>query len=330
MTVEASWYEPLDNGRTHCLLCPRDCRRGEGEPGACLGRVTRDGKLWAETYAKPVSASMDPIEKKPLYHFHPGTQILSVGTYGCNLTCGFCQNFSLSQETQPTQDLPPEEAAPLARQHGSIGIAYTYNEPFVWAEFVRDAGRNVREAGLKNVLVTNGWVRQEPLEELLPNIDAMNIDIKAFRDEFYRDICGATLAPVLATAERAAQSCHVEITNLIIPGKNDDPAEQDELAAWIAQHLGPRTPVHLSAYTPRYKLQAPPTTPEMLYAARDRFRAHLDFVYLGNVVTEDGGVTRCPDCDAVVLHRSGYTTDTKGLTDTGTCAACGADCNIVC
>lgn len=329
MTIEASWYEALDGDRTHCLLCPRDCRRGEGQPGACLGRVTRGGKLWAETYAKPVSAGMDPIEKKPLYHFHPGGAILSLGTYGCNLTCGHCQNFTLSQQENPTQELPPEEAPRVAREQNSIGVAYTYNEPFIWAEYVRDAGRAVREAGLKNVLVTNGWVNPGPLEDLLPVIDAMNIDIKAFTEEFYREVCGATLAPVLETARRAARACHVEVTNLVIPGHNDDPAEQDELAGWIAAELGGRTPVHLSAYRPVHKLQARPTTPDDLLAARERFRKHLAFVYLGNVRTADGGITTCPSCGAEVVNREGYRTDTKGLADDGTCAACGADCGFV-
>jgi pyruvate formate lyase activating enzyme len=329
MPVEAAWYETLESGKTRCLLCPRGCVRGEGEAGFCLGRVTRDGKLWAESYGEPASVAVDPMEKKPLYHFHPGRSILSLGTYGCNFACEFCQNWTLAQTKVDTRHLAPEQVVELTRGRQAAGVAYTYNEPTIWFEYVRDCSRLLREAGLLNVLVSNGYVNQGPLEELLPTIDALNIDIKAFRDDFYREICGGQLQPVLDAARAAARQAHVEITNLIIPGRNDDPSEQDEMAAWIAAEMGPQTPVHLSAYTPRHRLQAEPTTLDHLLAGRERFGRHLRFVYLGNILSADGGLTRCPACEAEVVRRSGYATETPGLAADGTCAACGADCNIV-
>jgi pyruvate formate lyase activating enzyme len=329
MVMEAAWYEKLENGSVRCLLCPQGCVIAEGASGLCLGRVNEGGRLQAATYARPASVAMDPIEKKPLYHFFPGSEILSVGTYGCNLRCSYCQNCTLSQEVTPTQELLPRDAAQLASGRESIGIAYTYNEPSIWFEYIRDTGALVREAGLKNILVSNGFINPGPLEELLPLIDAMNIDIKSFRDTFYKDICNGRLQPVLDTARAAAGACHVEITNLVIPGHNDDPSEQDELAAWIAENLGRQTPLHLSAYFPRYKLQAAPTAPEALFEARERFSRRLDFVYLGNLRGADGGITHCPQCNAEAIDRDGYTIRANALGESGACAGCGADLNII-
>ncbi len=329
MPVEASWYEKLDQGRTRCRLCPQACERGEGESGLCLGRATRGGVLYAQSYARAASAAMDPIEKKPLYHFHPGREILSLGTYGCNLRCTFCQNWNLSQQIVNAQELPPEDAVRLARDRGSIGIAYTYNEPLVWFEYVRDTARAAQAQGLKNVLVTNGYVNPGPLKELLPCVDAMNIDIKAFRENFYRKLCHGHLQPVLDTARTAAQACHVEVTNLLIPGHNDDPVEQSELAAWIAENLGADTPVHLSAYFPRYRLQARPTSLADLRAARERFRERLTYVYLGNVPDAEGSDTICPKCGTVLIGRRGYRTEVRELTPAGACAQCGQEIPLV-
>ncbi|MFH0911207.1 MAG: AmmeMemoRadiSam system radical SAM enzyme [Planctomycetota bacterium] len=328
--MEAAWYEKTTEGRTRCLLCPQGCVRGEGEAGLCLGRVTRGGVLYAETYARVASVAMDPIEKKPLYHFYPGRRILSMGTYGCNLRCSFCQNWNLSQQRAPTEELAVPEAMRLARRKQSIGLAYTYNEPIVWFEYVRDCAREARALGLKNVLVTNGYINEGPLEEILPWIDAMNIDIKSFRDAFYQKLCGARLKPVLEAAKRAASACHVEITNLVIPGHNDDPAEQEELAAWIAESLGPRTPVHLSAHFPRHRLRAAPTTAQDLEAARARFDKRLAFVYVGNLDLPGMGDTRCPGCGALVVERRGYSVALRALSPTGSCARCGEDLSIPC
>lgn len=328
MPHRAEWWDALEDKRVRCRLCPRGCVVAEGGAGACLGRVNQGGALYAETYARPASVALDPIEKKPLYHFCPGASILSLGTYGCNFKCSFCQNWNLSQAKTPTREVRAEAAVAEAKRAGACGIAYTYNEPTVWAEYVRDCAVVARAAGLKNVLVTNGYIMPEPLAELLPYIDALNIDIKSFREDFYTRLCGGHLQPVLDTAQAAAKFSHVEITNLVIEGENDSPKEQSELADWIARELGRETPVHLSAHFPRYKLKAPPTQAETLLAARERFREKLDFVYLGNVRVEGADDTVCPACGKVAVLREGYRTQVIGL-DGGNCAGCGRGLGMV-
>lgn len=327
--MEAAFYEKLPQDRVQCHLCPHACTIAPGKRGICRVRENQNGSLVALTYAQVASTAMDPIEKKPLYHFCPGTSILSIGTWGCNLKCSFCQNWSISQKEVPTQELTPENLATLAKREGSVGVAYTYNEPMIWWEYVFAAAQAVQRTGLKNVLVTNGLINPEPLEKLLPCVDAMNIDIKAFHEGFYEKLCGGRLAPVLATAERAAKDCHVELTTLVIPGHNDAPKELDSLAAWIAEHCGRKTPAHLSAYSPRYELGAEPTSLALLQRAREIFSQHLDYVYIGNVATADAGNTACHRCGDVVIARRGYATDTRGMREDGTCAGCGAANNIV-
>ncbi len=327
--MDARFYEELEGDFVQCALCPHHCVIGPGKRGLCRVRENRRGRLTALTYAQVTSSAMDPVEKKPLYHFHPGRRILSLGPWGCNLRCQFCQNCEISQGEAPTRELAPGEAVRLAQEKDSVGIAYTYNEPFIGWEYVHDTARAAHGAGLKNVLVTNGYVEEAPLRELLPLVDAMNIDLKAFHEAFYDKVCGGHLAPVLATAERAARECHVEVTTLVIPGHNDRPRELEGLATWIAEHMGRRTPAHLSAYFPAYRLNAEPTRPEMLLRAREIFRQELDFVYLGNLRTSDGADTLCPECGAVIVARSGYTVDTRNLKPDGGCAACGAATGIV-
>ncbi len=327
--MEAAHYDRLAGDRVQCRLCPHACRIAPGKRGRCRVRENRDGTLVALTYGQAASVSMDPIEKKPLYHFFPGRPILSIGSWGCNLSCVYCQNFAISQHEVPTEALPPEEAVRAAQARDSIGIAYTYNEPLIMWEYLRDCGRAARAAGLKNVLVTNGFVNPEPLEELLPVVDAMNIDLKAFTERFYEELCHGALAPVLATVARAARSCHVELTTLVIPDHNDAPAELEEEARWIAGEAGPQTPVHLSAYVPRYKLQARATSAKTLLRAREILLRHLKHVYLGNMVTSEGTNTVCAECGATVVARQGYHTDTSGMKPDGTCAGCGAENRIV-
>jgi len=203
--LEASYYETLDNNTVRCLLCPNYCVIAEGKKGSCRVRINRDGKLYADSYGYVVSLAVDPVEKKPLYHFHPSNLILSTGVNGCNFRCGFCQNSEISQGICPTSYIAPEELARLASQNDSIGVAYTYTEPLIWFEYIRDAGRLVRERGLVNVLVTNGYVNEKPLQELLPLIDAMNIDIKSMKHDFYKKICGGNLEDVLRTVEIASK-----------------------------------------------------------------------------------------------------------------------------
>jgi pyruvate formate lyase activating enzyme len=325
---EARYWDKLEDDRVKCRLCPHGCSIAPGKLGICGVRKNVDGKLAAMSYGRVTSVAMDPIEKKPLYHFHPGTRILSVGSYGCNFKCDFCQNYTISQGEAPTREVTSEGLAETARSEGSAGIAYTYNEPSIWHEFVYDTARAFREAGMYNVLVTNGYFETEPLAELLEYVDALNIDIKSIEDDFYKRLCGGRLEPVLRSARQAAERAHVEITHLVIPGENDSPEEFERLAEWIADDLGPETPAHLSAYFPRYKRRNPATDFETLRAARETFREKLKYVYVGNVMADGVSDTSCPRCGARLVTRSGYRVKVEGLAD-GKCAECGAEVDFV-
>ncbi|MHC4871376.1 MAG: AmmeMemoRadiSam system radical SAM enzyme [Planctomycetota bacterium] len=327
--MEALYYKKLCDNKVECTLCPNACVIAEGLPGRCLGRVNREGTLIAVTFERPASIAVDPIEKKPLYHFVPGSNILSLGTYGCNLNCSFCQNWSLSQQQNPTDELTAENAVRLAKGRDSIGIAYTYNEPTIWFEYVLECSKEIKKSSLKNALVTNGYINPEPLAELLPYIDAMNIDLKSFRDDFYQEICGGSLAPVLHTIETSAENCHVEITNLVIPGINDSVEEQNKMGKWIAENCGEETPLHISAYYPRYNLKAEQTTADDLMRSREVFKKYLKFVYLGNIQTDNENNTLCTSCGETVIKRNGYTIELESITDSGDCAKCGCKLNIV-
>jgi len=301
----------------------------DGERGKCSVREARGGKLLALTYAEVTSVHIDPIEKKPLYHFFPGSLILSLGTWGCSFGCRFCQNWEISQGELPTKRLEPADAVAVAqRQAGNIGIAYTYNEPLVWYEYVCDTAKLAHEAGLKNVLVTNGYINAEPLRELLPLIDAWNIDIKSMSDEFYKRLCGARARWPRQTAEMAAESAHVEITNLIIPGENDSDEDLESLVAWVADSLGEDAPLHFSRYHPAYQMSAPPTPERTLLRALEIGRRRLKYVYLGNVLLGDGQDTRCPGCGEVLIGRMGFDASCQGLSD-GKCEHCGAEVNVI-
>lgn len=281
---EAQYYRKHEDGSVQCLLCPQLCRIRKGDRGFCGVRVNQDGILKTLNYGRAASVALDPIEKKPLYHFHPGEMILSAGTIGCNLTCLFCQNWSISRQIEsPTEAVTPQELMAAAKRVNSFGLAYTYNEPFVWFEFVLETAQAARKAGLQNVLVTNGFVQPEPLRELLPWIDAANIDLKSIRDEFYRKVCGGRVGPVLETIRTMVKSCHVELTNLIIPTLNDDPQDVADLADWVAENAGPDVPLHFSRYFPCYKMTIPPTPKETLFRAETIARKKLKRVYLGNL-----------------------------------------------
>lgn len=321
---EAMYYEKLDEGKVRCLLCPRGCRIAPGKKGFCLGRVNEGGSLYAASYARATSAAVDPIEKKPLYHFHPGRGIFSIGTYGCNFACEFCQNFSISQREAPTDELPPEEVVRLAKGSNSVGVAYTYNEPLIWFEYVLDTSRLARGAGLVNVLVTNGYVNEEPLRELLPLVDALNVDLKG-DEEFYSRLCKGDPEPVRKTCRLAREAgAHLEVTHLVIPGWNDGEEKLEELSSWVAAELGEGTPVHLSAYFPRHKLQARPTPAGTLGRAREVFLRRLRYVYLGNILSREGADTHCASCKALLVERAGYRVRVTGLAPDGKCSSCGA------
>ncbi len=320
---EAMYYEKRDGGSVLCRLCPHHCLIKAGERGRCRVRENQNGTLVTLNYGRVTSVAMDPIEKKPLYHFHPGSQILSLGTFGCNFRCEFCQNWQISQEAPPTEPLTSHEAVAAAKHYGSVGIAYTYNEPAIWFEFVLETARKAAQAGLKNVLVTNGFWEQDPLKEVLPFIHALNIDIKSSSPAFYGEMCGGRLEPVLAAVETAAKSAHVEITTLVIPGHNDSDADLEGVARWLEEHVGRRVPTHLSAYFPRFRLKAPPTPVETLKRAYELFIRHLDFVYVGNVAARWGSDTRCLKCQATLVRRTGYHVELVGL-DGARCRSCGA------
>ncbi|MCG2711053.1 MAG: AmmeMemoRadiSam system radical SAM enzyme [Candidatus Omnitrophica bacterium] len=284
MQKEASYYQKKKSGKVQCLLCPKNCIIACGEAANCRARKNIDGTLYSLVYGKTTGLAVDPIEKKPLYHFHPGEFILSLGTRGCNLACVFCQNWQISQNPDAhLEDITKEEIVTEAIRLNTFGIAYTYNEPFIWYEFVRDTAMLAKENGLENVLVTNGYVAPEPLAELLPLIGAMNIDLKAMDDQFYRSICKATLDPVLNTIKRAKQSTHVELTNLIIPTLNDSDEQIEKLTEWVFNNTGADTPLHFSRYFPCYKLNLAPTPLETLKRAKAIAEKKLKHVYLGNV-----------------------------------------------
>lgn len=280
---EALYYEKLDGKRVRCHLCPYECFIPDQSRGACGVRLNKDGTLYTLVYGKTTGISLDPIEKKPLYHYHPGEYILSLGTRGCNLHCEFCQNWHISQEVDgPMDNISSEEIIERAKALHSFGIAYTYNEPFIWYEFVLQTAKLAKANGLENVLVTNGFVNIEPLKEMLPYINAMNIDLKAFDENFYVKICKGRLKPVLDVIKMSAGKCHIELTNLIIPTLNDSEAVIRKMVDWIYENLGPDVPLHISRYFPCYRTTIPPTPIETLKKAQKIAKEKLKYVYLGN------------------------------------------------
>jgi pyruvate formate lyase activating enzyme len=281
---EALYYEKRDGKRVRCHLCPYECSIASGSRGACGVRLNKDGTLYTLVYGKTTGIALDPIEKKPLYHYHPGEYILSLGTRGCNLHCEFCQNWHISQEVDgPTKDITCEEIVERAKALHSFGIAYTYNEPFIWYEFVLDTARLAKANKLENVLVTNGFVNIEPLKEMLPFIAAMNIDLKAFDEDFYVKVCKGRLEPVLDVIKISSKKCHIELTNLIIPTLNDSEITIKKMVDWICENLGPDVPLHLSRYFPCYNTNLPPTPVETLKKAESIAKEKLRYVYVGNV-----------------------------------------------
>ncbi|MCR4419497.1 MAG: AmmeMemoRadiSam system radical SAM enzyme [Clostridia bacterium] len=324
---EAAFYEKLDEGRVRCGLCPHRCVLAPGKKGICGVRENHGGRLYTLNYARVSSWGFDPVEKKPLYHFCPGTVVFSLGTVGCNFHCEFCQNWEIARgDVGATFELGVEALIEVLTRQAPphcVGVAYTYSEPSVWYEYVLAASRGVREKGYRNVLVTNGFINPEPLAQLLPYVDALNIDVKSFTDSFYRRVVHGEREPVLRTAIQAKEAgCHVEITTLLVPGLNDGREELEQLVDWIATHLGSDTPLHFSRYFPHYRLRLPPTPVETLRRARELARRKLSFVYLGNVPDAEASTTYCPGCGRPVVERLGYRVSSSGLAD-GRCRYCG-------
>ncbi|MFH1367693.1 MAG: AmmeMemoRadiSam system radical SAM enzyme [Elusimicrobiota bacterium] len=329
--IEAKYYEKKDGDTVQCRLCPHNCVISPGKTGICRIRKNDKGKLFPLTYDQVTSLNLDPIEKKPLYHFFPGSDILSVGTLGCSFRCDFCQNWEISQAgigDIPTRKLTSEMALKMAKESKSVGMAYTYNEPLVNFEWLLETAKVFSWAELKNVLVTNGYINPEPLKELLRYVDAANIDVKAFTEQFYQKLCGAKLEPVLRTVETMVrEGKHVELTTLLIPGENDNPAEIEKLVDWIAS-LSDRIPLHFSRFFPQYKLEVVQTPVKTLLSAYEIAKKKLKYVYLGNVMEQEHGNTYCPSCGETAIERAGYSVKFRGPKKNA-CPKCGTECDIV-
>ncbi len=334
-TTEAPtrYWRPLKDGRIQCDLCPRACKLHEGQRGLCFVRARKDDQIVLTTYGRSSGFCVDPIEKKPLHHFLPGTPVLSFGTAGCNLTCLFCQNWNISKsrETDTLADhASPEAIARVACQLGCRSVAFTYNDPVIFHEYAIDVARSCREVGLKTVAVTAGYVRAEPRAEFYRLMDAANVDLKAFNEDFYRRFCGGHLGAVLETLEYVKHQTDVmlEITTLLIPGLNDSPQEIGRLSRWVEERLGPEVPLHFSAFHPDWKMtDRPPTPPAALRMARRiALENGLRYVYTGNVYDPEGGSTYCHHCGERIIGRDYYVLTEWDLTDDGRCAFCGARC----
>ena len=324
---EARFYEKLEDKKVRCHLCPHECVIADGRRGICRVRENQDGILYSLIYEQLSSHSVDPIEKKPLYHFHPGSSAFSIGTVGCNLSCNFCQNWEISQGTVSTYTMTSREVVELTKRYRCESIAYTYNEPVIWYEFLYDTALLAQKEGLYNILVTNGFVQEEPLKNLLPYIDALNIDVKAFTEKFYKKLCHGKLSPVLKAAEAAKEYSWVEITTLLIPGENDSPEEIKALVDWVAS-LGVETPLHFSRYFPNYNLRLPTTPVETLEKARSLALEKLRYVYIGNVWGHEGDNTYCYNCKEPLIVRRGFSASVVGLQNTA-CKACGAGIDLM-
>jgi pyruvate formate lyase activating enzyme len=326
------WHE-LEDGRIQCDLCPRFCKLREGQRGLCFVRARQSDMMVLTTYGRSSGFCVDPIEKKPLNHFLPGTPVLSFGTAGCNLTCKFCQNWDISKATEfdRLQDrASPRAIAQAAKELGARSVAFTYNDPVIFLEYAVDVAAVCREAGLKTVAVTAGYIAPEARKEFFGAMDAANIDLKGFTEDFYKSLCSAELGPVLETLEyvKHETDCWLEITTLLIPGQNDSPAEIEALTGWVRERLGPDTPLHFSAFHPDWRMRDVARTPaSTLQIARDiALKNGLRYVYTGNVHDEAGQSTYCHGCGERLIGRDWYDITSWKLTADGCCAKCGAGC----
>jgi pyruvate formate lyase activating enzyme len=325
---EASFYEKLKNSLAQCRLCPRECVIQPGKRGYCRVRENRQGTLYSLSYGQPVAIHIDPIEKKPLFHYLPGSKALSLATVGCNMNCGFCQNWEIAQarpEDAVSEYLSPNDLVNYVAQTGSPVIAYTYTEPTVFFEYMLETAKFARARGIKNVIHSNGYINEAPLRELIPYLDAANIDLKGFSEDYYKRVCEGGLEPVLRSLKLLKSGgVHVEITNLVISGYNDDPKNVREMCRWIVANLGADTPVHFSRFFPMYKfLSLIPTPPKVLDNIRSiAMDEGLLYVYIGNLVGHESENTFCPKCRKAVVERSGYVVN-KVAIEHGVCAFCG-------
>ena len=327
----ANWWENTQEGKIKCTLCPRYCLIGEGQAGFCYIRQNIEGKLYSAGYGRPTGFAIDPIEKKPLNHFYPGTGILSFGTAGCNLGCKFCQNWSMSKARLAEVNAlhaSPEEVVALALKHKVPSIAYTYNDPVIFGEYVIDISRLAREEGIHSVMVTNGYITREAREEVYRYIDAANVDLKAFSEDFYYHLTGSHLNDVLDTLKWLVHETEVwvEITTLLIPGENDSDDEIKRLSNWIVKELGENIPLHFTAFHPDFKMKDyPPTPPSTLRKAREiALREGIKFCYVGNIHDPEGQTTYCPTCKIILIERDWHSVFRNRIKN-GCCPKCGTE-----
>ena len=331
--VRGGYWHELPDGRIQCDLCPRFCKLHEGQRGLCFVRARQDNEILLTTYGRSSGFCVDPIEKKPLNHFLPGTPVLSFGTAGCNLTCSFCQNWDISKakEFDRLQDLAlPRDIVHAAKEAGARSVAFTYNDPVIFLEYAIDVAAACREAGIRPVAVTAGYITAEPREEFFAAMDAANVDLKGFSDDFYKKLCTAKLAPVLEALEYLKHETDVwfEITTLLIPGQNDSTKEIVALCEWVMEKLGPDVPLHFTAFHPDWRMRdVPPTPPATLQQARAIAKqTGLRYVYTGNVHDETGQSTYCHNCGLRLIGRDWYRLTDWNLTDENHCKQCGESC----
>ncbi len=327
------YWHGLDDGRVQCDLCPRFCKLHDGQRGLCFVRACSGGEIVLTTYGRSSGFCIDPIEKKPLGHFLPGTPVLSFGTAGCNLTCKFCQNWDISKSRQfdKLQDLAsPEMIAEAALKSGSRSVAYTYNDPIIFHEYAVDVAIACHARGIKNVAVSAGYVCPEPRAEFYAHMDAANIDLKCFTEDFYKRLCSGSLAPVLETLKYLKHETAVwfEITTLLIPGENDSEAELEEMTQWVVEHLGPDVPMHFSAFHPDWKMLETPATPfaTLSMARKIALKNGVRYAYTGNVHDFEGESTYCHSCGETLIGRDWYQLSTWNLSGDGHCQKCGTAC----
>ena len=331
--VSTSYWHKLDDGRVQCDVCPRECKLGEGQRGMCFVRACQDDQIVLTTYGRSSGFCIDPIEKKPLNQFLPGTPVLSFGTAGCNLACRFCQNWDISKSREfdtLADSASPEIIARAAKKLGCRSVAFTYNDPVIFLEYAIDVATACHEMGIKTVAVTAGYMRDEPRVDFYKHMDAANVDLKAFTDSFYQKLCAGHLQPVLDTLSYLKYETDVwfEITNLLIPGENDSDLELGELTGWIARELGNDVPVHFSAFHPDYKMldysRTPPTT--LVRARNIALDNGLRYAYTGNVYDELGDSTYCHSCGTKIIGRNWYVLTAWNLSEDGCCQRCGTPC----
>ncbi len=331
--IDTRYWHARPDGRVQCDVCPRACRMHDGQRGLCFVRGVEDGRVKLFTYGRSSGFCVDPIEKKPLNHFLPGSAVLSFGTAGCNLACKFCQNWDMSKSREMdtlADRASPSELAAAAERLGCASIAYTYNDPTVFMEYAIDVAKAARTCGVRSVAVTAGYMCPEPRAEFFKHMDAANIDLKGFTADFYHKVCGAELGAILETLEYVHHETRVwlEVTTLLIPGLNDSDAELEAMCSWFVEHLGPDVPLHFTAFHPDWKMRDVPATPltTLRRARQIAVRHGLHYVYTGNVRDAEGGSTWCHTCGAPLIRRDGYAIDQWTLSPDGRCRQCGTPC----